>query len=308
MKKITFFIPLVAIFLMAFSCSKSDDDTTVAIRDFDEQYTTDEAALQTFFNDYHMEVDPVNFNVTIAKKLTGEQSIRAEYGSQLIDTTVIYNSKEYKIHFIKFREGTQKRPTQIDSVYVSYKGMGLDGTQFDGADNPVWFKMTDLISGWAHILPNFKTGTYSSTSPADPPIHSNYGAGVMFLPSGFGYFSNSIGDLGSYAPLIFSFKLYELKYRDQDGDGILSKDERDLTTEPNINYKWKINPLKYDSDGDGISNLYDIDDDNDNYTTKYELKEFSPIDHSITAYYTFDNIPTCSSGKKRHLDPSCHGN
>ena len=237
-----------------------------------------------------------------------------------------------KVQFISFQQGSQKRPTQVDSIFVSYRGFDINNIenaekrQFDGADNPIWLNLQNLISGWSNILPWFKTGTYTSTSPANPPVHSGYGAGVMFLPSGFGYFNNSKGTLGSYSPIIFSFKLYELDYRDPDGDGILSKDERDFRNLP-VYDKWKVNPylgydydyytnlssntfnfVKYDTDGDGFPNMFDIDDDNDNYTTKYEMKEFSPIDHSITAYYTFDNIPTCSSGIKRHLDPSCHGN
>lgn len=293
---------------MIFSCNKNDDETTIAIRDFDEQYATDEAALQKFFKDYHMEVD-ADFNVTFTKIETGstDVSIKDQTTYTMIDTNVVYNSKQYKIHFIKFREGDNvlgKRPTQVDSVYVSYKGMGLDGDQFDGADNPIWFDaVQNLVPGWSSILPSFLSGTYSSPSPADPPVFNNYGAGIMFLHSGFGYFNSSVGDLGSYAPLIFNFKLYEVKYRDHDGDGILSKNERDFGTLPKET-RWKVNPFlgydfngdfvleKYDTDGDGFINMYDVDDDNDRFSTKYEIK--NPV---TGIKYPFDDIPDCSGNQ-----------
>ena len=302
---------------MAFSCSKSGEDT-VPPRDFDEQYIADKASLQTFFDEYHMDVD-ANYNVAISKPTTGQQSIRQQY--TLNDTTVKYNDKDYHLYFIKFNKGDDehgRRPTQVDSVYVSYKAMGLNGVQFDGADNPVWFRIPDLISGWAHILPSFYTGTYSSASPADPPVHSNYGAGVMFLPSGFAYFSSAVGDLGAYSPMIFSFKLLELRYRDQDGDGILSKDEStmsDVVPGSFPPFRWINNPYNYDSDGDGIPNMYDVDDDNDRYSTKHERRNYPdrvnhPNDFTV---YPFESIPDCSGNttdlnrKKRHLDATCHG-
>ena len=307
MKKITFFIPFVIIGLLIISCSKDKGSTEIAVRDFQTQYEDDIDSLEAFFDDHYMTVD-ANYNVTFGEIPAGgtQQSIRQQYN--LVDTTITASDVDYHLYFIKFREGTQKRPTQADSVYVSYRGVGLDGVQFDGAENPVWFKLQDLITGWSHILPCFKTGTYTSTSPSNPPVHDGYGAGVMFLPSGFGYFNSSVGEhLSAYSPLIFSFKLYELKYRDQDSDGILSKDERDLTTETNPLLKWKINPLKYDSDGDGIYNMYDTDDDNDHYTTKYEIKDASGV------RYPFDLIPDCSGNQtnplriKRHL-ANCSSN
>ena len=60
-----------------------------------------------------------------------------------------------------------------------------------------------------------------------------------------------------------------------------------------------INPD--DTDKDGIPDFYDIDDDGDNYTTKFEIK------NPLTGLpYPFANIPTCTSGKKNYLDASCH--
>ena len=75
----------------------------------------------------------------------------------------------------------------------------------------------------------------------------------MFLPSGLAYYSNATSNIGAYSPLIFTFKLCEVHYRDHDGDGILSKDERKLDPSINKLIRWKENPAgntyKFDSNG-----------------------------------------------------------
>jgi hypothetical protein len=59
-----------------------------------------------------------------------------------------------------------------------------------------------------------------------------------------------------------------------------------------------------DSDGDGIPDFLDTDDDGDNYLTRFEIKNLT-----TNTTYPFDQIPTCGAsgnGKKRYLDPTCH--
>ena len=59
-----------------------------------------------------------------------------------------------------------------------------------------------------------------------------------------------------------------------------------------------INPD--DTDGDGIPNFVDIDDDGDNYTTKLELKK------PDGTYHTFETVPSCSGQTvKRYLTANC---
>jgi hypothetical protein len=60
-----------------------------------------------------------------------------------------------------------------------------------------------------------------------------------------------------------------------------------------------------DTDSDDIPDFLDVDDDGDFFTTKSEIK--NPI---TGIAYPFADIPTCGgtgNGKKKHLDPSCHG-
>jgi hypothetical protein len=61
-----------------------------------------------------------------------------------------------------------------------------------------------------------------------------------------------------------------------------------------------------DTDGDGIPNFYDADDDGDNYTTKLEIKDANGV---VTP---FAAIPDCSGNitsitrVKKYLDKNCH--
>jgi hypothetical protein len=133
-----------------------------------------------------------------------------------------------------------------------------------------------VVAGWAEIVPLFKTGTYDTNPGPNQSTFSNFGAGVMFLPSGLAYYNQMPSSLISpYSPLIFSFKLKSQKSRDQDRDGILSKFE----VNPSIaNQK----PKNYDSDGDGTPNYLDIDDDGDNFMTKVEIKRPNIIVNNVS--------------------------
>ena len=267
--KILSFLTLVVFFA---SCTTNNNSVaTVALRDYTEQYNVDLDSIDDFIDTHHMTVDS-DYNVTFSEIEVGgtEVSIRNQTEYPLRDTLVQNDDHgvNYKIYYIKFREGVSQNPSSVDSVYVSYKGNLLDVTQFDYAPNPIWFQLQSVVPGWAEIIPLFKTGTYDTTVNENPVAFSNYGAGLMFLPSGLGYY-NAIpsASIGAYSPLIFSFKLRKLRYRDHDRDGILSKDEINPSTAVGVSHK----PIDYDSDGDGYANMYDQDDDDDRYLTKREI-------------------------------------
>ncbi len=306
------------------ACSKSNNTDPVPIRDYATQYAADKDTIDKYLNTHYMTVDPTTFDVTFTKIAPGgaQQSIKTQTQYPLLDTIVVQDGINYHIPFIKFREGdiiNGKRPTQVDSIHVAYKGVTMtdhktselnyNEIDFDAAVNPVWFKLQDVISGWTHILTNFHTGTYTT----NPTTFVNYGAGVMFLPSGLAYYNNATSNIGAYSPLIFTFKLCEVHYRDHDGDGILSKDERKLDPSVSPLLRWKENPASgydyngdgvidstemYDTDGDGIPNMYDTDDDGDHILTRVETVK-DPADITPTAvlgHYPFDPTPTEPKG------------
>ncbi|MEY2923241.1 MAG: hypothetical protein RL108_1867 [Bacteroidota bacterium] len=307
------------------ACSSSSSTEPEVLRDYATQYATDLASIDTYIDTHYLTFDS-EYNVTFDTLLpsSGHSSIRTDSAFQLKDTTVTEDGINYKIYFIKFREGTKDRPTQVDSVHVSYKGIKLlKSTTFDQAVTPTWFRLQEVITGWSHILPNFHTGTYTPGTGGNPTTFDNYGAGVMFLPSGLAYFNFSAGTIPTYSPIIFSFKLHELRYRDQDGDGVLSKDERKLDPTISPLIRWKENPADnlykkdntgavvtdvpfLDTDGDGYANMYDIDDDGDHVMTRIEIKNPSG------GLYLYNMIPDCSGTAtnpnrvRKHIDPACH--
>jgi len=317
-------LSVFAIFVGIAACTSTPTVEPETPRDYATQYATDLAAIDSYINTHYLTFD-ADYNVTFDTLLpsSGHSSIRTDTAFQLKDTTVIEDGIDYKVYFIKFREGTEKRPTQVDSIHIAYKGIKLlKSAPFDQAVTPIWFRLQEVITGWSHIIPNFKTGTYTPGTGGNPTTFNNYGAGVMFLPSGLAYYNGSAGSILPYSPIIFAFKLHELRYRDHDADGVLSKDERKLDPSVSALIRWKENPggnlLKkdntgavvtdvafFDSDNDGVPNMFDIDDDGDRVMTRVEIKNPSG------GLYLYNLIPDCSGSTtnpnrvRKHINPAC---
>ena len=93
---------------------------------------------------------------------------------------------------------------------------------------------------------------------------SDFGQGLIFMPSGLGYFGNSTLNIPAYSPLVFSLNVYTTNPADHDADGILSFHE-DIDGDGN--------PYNDDTDGDGIANFADADDDGDGVFTVNEYDQ-----------------------------------
>jgi len=306
---------LLTIGSVLFSCNKDDDKKETKIEPYADQAPKDDLALNKFFDEYHMEVSTDgNYDVSYVKipspNVDNLQTIRQEFNPT--SKTVKFKDVDHKLYYISLTSGTDKSPSPVDSVFVTYKGEHLyyekeeilpattpatyrdilKNDYFDESKEPVWFQLGNLVSGWKEIIPLFKTGGH--TSNADGSIsYNDFGAGVMFLPSAFGYYSSAQSGIPAYAPLIFNFKLLKLNYIDHDYDRIESRFE-DLNGNGDF--------TDDDTDGDKTPDYLDRDDDGDGYLTKYEIKNGS------LGYYDFANIPVCSDGKKWHLTKQCHNN
>ena len=344
--------------LTVVSCSKSDT-TTEPLRDFAEQYTKDLISIETYMHTHYMEVtnnpgatedQDVTFTLIPAGGTQTSIWDQTTYPILTRYVKVKQNNVDvtYKIYFIQLRQGSgaySKSPSNVDRVLTSYRGEYIysstvtSGTppvstttiisnEFEESINPQnYFNLTSVIRGWSEIFPQFKTGTYSGNPDGVYPPNTDgttsyydFGAGVMFIPSGLAYFNTSAGGIPGYSPLIFNFKLYEIQRIDQDADGIYSYQEDLATSTTNSagivtvtsgvpdGYLFNmatgiVNPD--DTDGDEIPDYLDVDDDNDFFTTASEIK--NPITGQA---YLFADIPTCGgsgNGKKKYLDPSCHG-
>jgi FKBP-type peptidyl-prolyl cis-trans isomerase FkpA len=282
------------------SCNEDDAASATPPEPFAIQYPKDLAKIDAYLDTHHMEVSPDN-DVTFLEIPAGNttmQSIRTQTLYPLMSKNVDIEGVSHKIYYISLNEGTQENPTKVDSIFVDYKGDYISGTSqeipntdttvtkkyrkninFDSSQSPVWFTINTLIGGFSEILPFFKTGT-SSLNSDGTVTYNNFGAGVMFLPSALGYYSQPTSTIPTYSPLIFSFKLKSVNYVDNDFDRIDSRYE-DLNGDGNY--------LNDDTDGDGRYNFLDQDDDGDGITTKNEIRKPIPY-QGRSAYYPFNPI------------------
>ncbi len=316
-----YFILLVGSAVL-FSCQKDENAVVVPLRDYAKQYTDDITAIEAFLKSNYLTQVVVDGQPDVVfapipnpnpdNKISIWDNTELPLQSIVVKTddriTNFVNGKktdnvDYKLYYLKIREGDGESPISTDSTFTSYRGANLSNVEFESTNIPFWstfpslsqFDVT-LISGYRQFTKLLKTGAATPTQNPDGTInYGNIGIGVVFIPSGLGYYNVSRTTIPSYSPLVFRIRLHALKKRDHDRDGILSKDE-DLNNNGDL--------YDDDTDGDNIPNFLDQDDDNDFYLTKTErIKTKVPL-----VYYNLNEIPVCSGGNglPRHLDKSCN--
>ena len=99
------------------------------------------------------------------------------------------------LQYIVLHKGNGPRPKKADLIKVHYRGMLIDGTEFDNSykrGKSVVFALQGIIPGWIEALQLMSVG-------------SKY---TLFLPPNLGYGSNGTGRLiGPNAVLIFEVEL-----------------------------------------------------------------------------------------------------
>ena len=244
LKKISFCFIVVLISL--YSCKKEEE--IVPPRDVAEQASEEEIKLEEFLSSHfynyeqfestdiplEISIDTITFpnqeKTALINQVT-KQFVKVKTSSgDLID---------HPIYTLIAKEGSGQSPSRADSTYVSYKGMLLSKSQFDSSLEPIWFDLTAVVRGFREGLGLFKSGEFT-VDQNNVATFSNYGQGIIFMPSGLGYYNNNSGSIPEYSPLIFIINLYLVKKTDHDGDGILSG-------------------LEYDNDGDGLPDDSDED-------------------------------------------------
>ena len=244
LKKISFCFIVVLISL--YSCKKEEE--IVPPRDVAEQVSEEEIKLEQFLSSHfynyeqfessdiplEISIDTITFpnqeKTALINQVT-KQFVKVKTSSgDLID---------HPIYTLIAKEGSGQSPSRADSTYVSYKGMLLSKSQFDSSLEPIWFDLTAVVRGFREGLGLFKSGEFT-VDQNNVATFSNYGQGIIFMPSGLGYYNNNSGSIPEYSPLIFIINLYLVKKTDHDGDGILSG-------------------LEYDNDGDGLPDDSDED-------------------------------------------------
>jgi hypothetical protein len=322
MNKFKLYFILIASSSAFFSCQKEDEPVVVPLRDFATQYTTDNTAIESFLKTNFLTQVTVDGqpDVIFAPIPTPNPENKISIWDNTVmplQSIVVKNDERisnlvggekpdnvaYKLYYLKIREGDGESPIATDSTFTTYRGSNLSNVEFESTNIPFWstfpslsqFDVT-LISGYRQFTKLLKTSTTIPTQNSDGTInYGNIGIGVVFIPSGLGYYNISRTGIPSYSPIVFRIRLHAIKKRDHDRDGILSKDE-DLNNSGDL--------YDDDTDGDKIPNFLDVDDDNDLYLTKTErIKTKIPL-----VYYNFNEIPICDGGNglKRHLDKKCN--
>ncbi|MBB4804271.1 hypothetical protein HNP37_004358 [Flavobacterium nitrogenifigens] len=336
MNKFKYYFVLLLAGIAIVSCNKKDDDEAevAPLRDYQEQFNTDNADIEEYLNTNYITVTQnpggqTDQDVTFTK--ITDPATQTPIMSYLNNATfpkllvrnVDYHGILYKMYYLVLREGVGTSPMNTDGVVTSYYGQYLkrvDKTDTEPSHLTTTFfeqviypkgslDLYGTVMGWSEIFPQFKTGTttYNADGTAS---YKDFGAGVLFIPSGLGYYAYppSGSSIPAYSPLIFSIKLYDYKRMDhenngysngqflEDPDGIYDyqedlngdgyvRDFRNTTLYPNS----PVNPD--DTDGDGIPDFLDKDDDGDGFFTRYEITKPTDAAFSgLSKYYPYDPI------------------
>lgn len=176
-----------------------------------------------------------------------------------------------------------------------------------------------LKTGERQILTKVKTATNIKLKPDGTYGYDEGSAGriIAIIPSGIGYFNAGYSNIvKAYQPHIIDMTLITKKERDHDGDGIPSKYEveavmklgREVSDQELLDMKLTIHDyFAYDTDGDGIPNFLDDDDDGDGVLTKTELqyKDKKKDTKYRTLKYYDPLLINCNTGTYRFLDKTC---
>ena len=291
-------ILLFVIILVGFSCGDDDDDGIIQIPEADrtEQQVIDRDSLigylQThYINESYIINNPeISLNdIDIISLPDNGELPNSDDNSLLIDLveifTTIYFDVEYEYYVLRINQGgSESSPNFSDKVRVSYEGNLTDTTIFDSSDTPVDFDLTSTIAGWGRVLPEFNNAYDFEINSDGTVTYNDPGIGVMFLPSGLGYFSAAAGTVPVYSNLIFKFKVFQSEFNDHDFYNVPSHLE-----DTNNNYDLSDD----NSDDDSFADFIDSDDDNDGTLT---IDEDLEPDSDLTIDRDGDGDPTNDIG------------
>jgi hypothetical protein len=314
MNKFKFYFIVLITSVSLFSCNNNDPEITYEPpRDYATQYAADIAVIEDYLKTNYITVvqHPGYYDdqdVTITKIPAGGSQpsiysyLNASTYPKLLTKDVNLHGIVYKLYYLVLRPGVGVSPCNVDGVLSSYKGAYLSvsaatatppseltATLFEEVKFPqTSFSLYSVITGWSETFPLFKKGT-SKINTDGTVTYNDFGSGVMFLPSGLAYYNTGTGSIPSYAPLVFSFKLYNVERLDQDNDGVFSYQE-DLNNDGFVRVlaTGTVNPD--DTDGDFIPDFFDVDDDGDNYTTRLEITKPEGTNSGLSKYFPYDPI------------------
>jgi len=234
--------------LIITACNKDDKDNFNAT----EQAVIDDEALVKYLQTHYLNEED-----------GGIWTIDANQ-TPLMDQVDVQNITEndiaYKLYYLVEKVGVGIAPTSSDSVLTTYTGMTLDSIVFDSRESIIWLPLTGVITGWSYGFTNFNAGT-KIINPDESFNYTDYGQGILFIPSGLAYGNRGSSGISPNTPLVFQITLQDVHLADHDNDSILSSKE---------NYDGDNNVKNDDTDKDGVPDYLDPDDDGDGVLTKNE--------------------------------------
>ena len=254
------------------SCSPDDDTiSSVPENDRTEQQVVDNDTLVYYLNSHYYNASEVNAlaNPTIADVVITEltEGETLPVGAALLITdvelkTTTYLDVEYDFYILKINQGNSAAsPRFCDKVRVRYAGSLMDGEEFEVKLSPIDFDLASVIPGWSRVMPEFNVGTFMANTDGTVS-YDGYGMGVMFLPSGLGYYATYSSSIPSYSNLVFKFELLQTETADHDSDNIPTYLE---VIEADYDLYGK------DTDEDLKADFIDTDDDGDGTATSDEV-------------------------------------
>ena len=270
--KLKLHILLISILFVGFSCGDDGADDVIEVPEADrtEQQVIDNDSLVGYLQTHYVNESILINNPSILfddieiNELPEDGDLPdPDQNTLLIDLvetfTTTYFDVEYEYYVLKVNQGgSDNSPNFSDKVRVSYEGTLMDNTVFDSSISPVDFDLTATIAGWGRVLPEFNNAEDFIINSDGTVTYNNPGIGIMFLPSGLGYYSAAAGSVPVYSNLIFKFKIYQSEVNDHDFDNVPSHLE-DLDGDYDL--------TDDNSDDDSFADFVDSDDDNDGTLT-----------------------------------------
>ncbi len=265
---------LISTILFISSCSTDDNNvnTIIDLEPVLDQYILENDSIVTYMKTHFYNYEDFqnlasNSSVDLViDTIAGDNSNKVSIFDQITTFTVdIVDENDeivpHNMYYIINREGNGQNPSVADSVFVSYKGFRpYSDDVFDSKPFPVWLDNVFNIRGFKEFTSFLKRGDVIINNDGTYDFE-NFGIGFVIMPSKLGYYDNSTSKIPAYSPLIFQVNLHTLNVTDHDLDTINSIEE-DLNRDNDL--------FNDDTDGDGIPNFQDIDDDNDGILTKDE--------------------------------------
>jgi FKBP-type peptidyl-prolyl cis-trans isomerase len=155
-----------------------------------------------------MKITLLSLLVAVFALLLPTPAARAQMGREKGEAFLAENGKKEGVKVLPsglqyrvLKEGVGKQPTRDDSVVVHYKGMLIDGREFDSSfkrNEPAEFGVTQVIRGWTEALTLMKEGS----------------KWLIYVPWALAYGDKGPGRAGLIGPhetLVFEVELIRIK-------------------------------------------------------------------------------------------------